>query len=233
MPGKRKRSNKRTTRGRAKRAATATNGAATANKAPTATTWAGTKAKVNTLTGKGKFDPKIPIDHADDEGDDDLIWADPPTALIDRLEEKPQQITSDCLQMNALGILRLFESDVIQHVIKQQLRSEHMSNLLARQITYQEEGKRGAQRSTVNRLAKSSLLGRDPSGEHPIPEEMWDNGELTEQGVLLRDVQDIVWDYLRVHLPRILTKEILDRVEAQEGLYKEFPELRETLGFPL
>ena len=141
MPGKRKRSNKRTGRGRAKRAATATSGAAAANKAPTATTWAGTKAKVNTLTGKGKFDPKIPIDYADDEGDDDLIWADPPTALIERLEEKPQQITSDCLQMNALGILRLFESDVTQHVIKQQLRSEHMSNLLARQITYQEEGK--------------------------------------------------------------------------------------------
>ena len=81
--------------------------------------------------------------------------------------------------MNALGILRLFENDIVQHVIKQQLRSEHMTSLLARQTTY-EKGKRGSERTTISRLAKSSLLGRDPSGEFPIPDEMWKDGELTE-----------------------------------------------------
>ena len=47
-----------------------------------------------------------------------------------------------------------------------------------------------------------------------------ENGELTEQGVLLKDVQDAVWDYLRVHLPRILSEPILRRVQNQEELYR-------------
>ena len=73
----------------------------------------------------------------------------------------------------------------------------------------------------MNKLAKSSLLGRDPSGERPIPASMHDgNGELTEQVVLLKDVQDAVWDYLRVHLPRILSEPILRRVQNQEELYR-------------
>ena len=199
------------------------------SRAPSTSTWIGTKAKANTLTGKGKFDPKVSIEQVGDEGDDDIIWADYPKALKERLENKPQQITRDCLQMNAKGILRLFENDIVQHVIKQQLRSEHMTNLLARQATYEESGRRGSHRATVSKLAKSSLLGRDPSGELPIPDEMWDGDDLTEQGTLLKDVQDAVWDYLRVHLPRILSKKIHDRVKAQEGLYKDHPELKETL----
>ena len=119
MASKRKRSNKNANNKRRRNANAKANKAAASSGAPAATTWAGTKARVNTLTGKGKFDPKVPIDHAGDEGDDDLIWADCPKNLLERLEEKPQQITSDCLQMNALGILRLFENDIIQHVIKQ------------------------------------------------------------------------------------------------------------------
>ena len=54
-----------------------------------------------------------------------------------------------------------------------------------------------------------------------------EEGELTELGTLLKDVQDSVWDYLRVHLPRILAKPILDRVQAQEELYKGQEQLRE------
>ena len=46
------------------------------------------------------------------------------------------------------------------------------------------------------------------------------SGELTEQGVLLKDVQDAVWDYLRVHLPRVLSEPILRRVQNQEELYR-------------
>ena len=88
-----------------------------------------------------------------------------------------------------------------------------MDDILRRQVSYQEGSAKKQTRATVNRLAKSSLLGRDPTGEHPLPEEMYDSeGELTEKGTLLKDVQDTVWDYLRVYLPRILSKPLMDRV---------------------
>ena len=82
--------------------------------------WVGSKARVNTLTGEGTFNPRVPVDQPGEEGDDALIWADEPYALKERLEAKPQQITEDCLLGNAQAILRLFENDVVQHVVKQQ-----------------------------------------------------------------------------------------------------------------
>ena len=67
----------------------------------TSMSWTGKKAAVNTLTGRGTFDPKIPIDQPGEEGDDALIWADVPEALKERLKDKPQLITEDCLYENA------------------------------------------------------------------------------------------------------------------------------------
>ena len=136
-----------------------------------------------------------------------IIWANPPKALMTRLEAKPQQITEDCLMGNAAGILRLYENDVIQHVVRQQLRSDSMSHILRRQSTYQEGNGRKSSTAIINKLANSSFLGRDPSGQRPLPAEMWEDDELTEHGALLKDVQDTVWHYLRVHLPRILSKQ--------------------------
>ena len=127
---------------------------------------------------------------------------------------------------NAKGILRLYENDVVQHVIKQQLRSEHMTGLLRRQGTYAAKEPTSEGRRAASKLAKSSFLGRDPSGEKPIPNSLWVNGELSEQGTLLKDVQDTVWDYLRVHLPRILDKDVLLRVQQQEELYRDIPDLK-------
>ena len=196
----------------------------------TGMSWAGTGVKVNTLTGEGTFDPRVPLDQPGEEGDDALIWADVPEALRKRLKEKPQQITENCLMCNAKGILRLYENDITQHVIKQQLRGEQMSSLIRRQGAYRDEGARGELRATAGKLAKSSFLGADPSGERPIPDSLWDDeDELSEKGALLKDVQDTVWNYLRVHLTRILDKAVLARVQAQEELYKSFPAMKEGL----
>ena len=68
--------------------------------------WVGTKTVVNTLTGSGQFDPRVPIDQPGEEGDDALIWADVPKKLKQRLAEKPQQITEDCLLEN-VSVLHL------------------------------------------------------------------------------------------------------------------------------
>ena len=182
----------------------------------TSMSWTGTGVRVNSLTGKGTFDPKVPIDQPGDEGDDALIWADVPDSLKYRLEDKPQLITQDCLLDNAKGILRLYENDIIHHVIKQQLRSEHMTSLLRRQGTYKEGLSASETRMTATKLAKSSFLGRDPTGARPIPASLWDGDELSERGTLLKDVQDMVWDYLRVHMPRILGPVVLTRVQGQE-----------------
>ena len=195
----------------------------------TGMSWAGTgtKVKSNTLTGKGTFDPRVPLDQPGEEGDDTLIWADVPKILKERLEAKTRQITEDCLMCNVKGILSLYEHDIIQHVIQQQLRGEHMPSLLRRQGTYQSSGTAGEVRTTVGKLSKSSFLGQDPSGENPIPASLWDNEELSEKGTLMKDVQDTVWNYLRVHLTRILHKSVLSRVQAQEDMYRNFPDMRD------
>ena len=59
---------------------------------------------------------------------------------------------------------------------------------------------------------------------------MWDHGhELNEQGTLLKkDVQDTVWNYLRVYLTRVLHhKDVLARVQAQEEMYTAFPGMKD------
>ena len=139
--------------------------------APALTTsmvWAGKSVKVNTLTVKDTFDPTVPIDQPGEEGDDGLIWADLPAALKERLKNKPQQITQECLKMNAEGVLRMYENDIVQHVICQQLRIDSMSSLLRRQGKYgQSQQTAGAVQATANKLAKSSFLGREPTGNAP------------------------------------------------------------------
>ena len=104
-----------------------------------------------------------------------------------------------------------------------------MTSLLRRQGTYKEGLSAREGRATATKLARSSFLGRDPTGAKPIPRSLWEEDELSERGTLLKDVQDTVWDYLRVHLPRILGPVVLTRVQQQEWTYKKFPELKESL----
>ena len=130
-------------RGKRKRGKTGKNEETKSREKPdlaTSMTWAGKDAKVNTLTDSVDFDPSVPIgtfiDQPGEEGDDALIWADVPAALEKRLKEEPQLITEECLKCNAKGILRLYENDIVQHVIKQQLHSDHMAVLVRRQGAY-------------------------------------------------------------------------------------------------
>ena len=85
------------------------------------------------VIGKGKFDPRVPIEQPDEEGDDVLICTDVREAFEERLQDKPQRITQvGLLDAQTKGILLLYENDVpvVQHVIKQQLCSEHMTGSL-------------------------------------------------------------------------------------------------------
>ena len=102
-----------------------------------------------------------------------------------------------------------------------------MANLLRRQVKYQNAETPVETRSTTDNLSKTRFLGRDPVGECPIPFSLWENGELTERGTLVKDVQDTVWNYLWVRLTRILHKDVLSRVQAQEDMYRNFPDLKD------
>ena len=62
-----------------------------------------------------------------------------------------------------------------------------MSSLLRRQGVYNRQKQTASKVSaTVNKLVRSSFLGRDPSGERLIPDDMWDDDDdLTEQDTFL------------------------------------------------
>ena len=103
-----------------------------------------------------------------------------------------------------------------------------MDGLVRRQGAYAQNKQTVSEmKATANKLAKSSFLGRDPSGERPIPDSLWEGHDLSEQGALLKDVQETVWNYLRVHLTRILHKHVHARVQAQEDMYTAFPAMKD------
>ena len=43
--------------------------------------WLGSKVKLNTLAGAEEFDPRVPLDPPEEEGDDAFVWADVPPEL--------------------------------------------------------------------------------------------------------------------------------------------------------
>lgn len=166
--------------------------------------WAGAAANDNSLTNSNvSFDPSLPCASGDEDARDAIIYADEPKKLVKRLSEKPQEIHVDSMYESAKGIFRLYESDIVEHVIRQEVKDKRVQILLQRG-----ENLAGAP-VDLSRIAKSSYLGKDPFGDKPL-----DDTLEAEQKALLRTLQDRCYAYARVHITRILSTEMLAKVHA-------------------
>ena len=101
--------------------------------------WAGKSYRPNSLTTKGKFNPRIPSVSGNKNAKEELVWQDVPENLRKRLEKKTQRITLDCLKENAESILRFYENDIIEHVLEMQLQSKAMRALVMRDHATEEK----------------------------------------------------------------------------------------------
>ena len=96
-----------------------------------------------------------------------------------------------------------------------------MTSLLSSQGAYDGKLTAGERLVTSDKLVKSRFLRRDPPGDSIDP---MGRGRTDE-----RRTRHMVWDYLRVHLTRILDKVVLIRVQGQEWMYRNRPDLREGI----
>ena len=89
--------------------------------------WAGSAANDNSLTNATvPFDSSLPCASENGDARDAIIYADEPKALIERLEKKPQEINTDSMQESAKGIFTLYENDIVEHVIKQEVKDKRV-----------------------------------------------------------------------------------------------------------
>ena len=169
--------------------------------------WAVAAANDNSLTNSAvAFDPSLPCASGDEDARDAIIYADEPKKLIKRLQDKPQEIDVDSMYERAKGIFRLYENDIVEHVIKQEVKDKRVQMLLQRG-----EDMAGAP-VDLARIAKSSYLGQDPFGDKPPDETL-----TAEQKALLRTLQDRCYTYARVHITRILSADMLAKVHTLTG----------------
>ena len=154
------------------------------------------------------------------------VWMDIPLELKTVLEQKMQKIGLDCLQKNAQIVLDLYQEMILKHVLTLQIKDRNLGKLIRgnREIEDQSDSP-GDIKLLAGQVAKSSLLGQDPWGDKALPEKSGkEPDEDTEDGTsssdysgvqaLLKSVQDNTWNYLTVHLRRILHDDILLRIVA-------------------
>ena len=135
--------------------------------------WAGSAYATNPLAGGGKYDPRRPSLLPDTQEEDALVWEDAPTALKKLLADIPEQIiTKDTAHHNGVEVLRYFERDVTEHTVRLQVDTKTLKKLLVRDQAAVRANPRAYQREASVKLAKSSLLGKDPWGDKEIPREL-------------------------------------------------------------
>ena len=134
------------------------------------TTWAGKGQRFNSLSSKrGKFNPRIPTLSVERNAEEELVWADYPKNLKERLANKEQRITDDCLKENAEAILKFYEKDIVEHVASQQVKdNKSIKRLIRRNHDKEEQDPAKYARKAGALLAASSFLALNPFGDEPM-----------------------------------------------------------------
>ena len=108
-----------------------------------------------------------------------------------RLEKNAAKVTEDCLRSNADTILKFLEADVLDHVTRLAVHSKAMKALLKRDHEAELADPEAYKQEAGSRLARSSLLGRNPFGDfHPDDDLVNEDGTLTDAVNVLKSVQD-------------------------------------------
>ena len=190
--------------------------------------WAGSAAKRNCLADEdGTFDTRVPSTALGIRVEDDLVWGDEPPALQKKRAKTGFLIEEDSLKENADLIFRFFEAYICEHVVAAQLKDKQVRKLLERDQVAAPAGA-GGKDNLLRAFAKSSFLGRDPFGDKEPPA-----GMNARHKAVLKDVQDAIYTYARVHAKRVCSTEVWERVREVERAHEQCPTLEEELDTEL
>ena len=199
-------------------------------------TWTGSvnsNAGATTTSNLAKmFTPRRPMYEPGVELQQLKVWMDIPEDLENAIKDGMENISPECLRRNAEIVLDIFQEMVLKHVLNMQIKDRTYGRIIRGNPSAESES--GDSPSTVRLagiVAKSSLLGKDPWGDEALPtkpseeedeetEKSRDAPMYTEVQALLKSVQDTTWQYLTIHVKRILHEEILMSVIDREMAYK-------------
>ena len=190
------------------------------------------------------FTPKRPMYEPGLEKQQHRVWLDMPKELTAALRDGMAKIGNDCLKANAEIVLDLFQEMIIKHVLQMQIKDKHLGKILRGNPEVEDASNAPPDMDLLaGMVAKSSMLGRDPWGDEPLPtdetKEPEDSFEeavdasatttttttpkvrvYTEVQAMLKSVQDNTWLYLTTHLKRLLEDDILLQVINEEMRYR-------------
>ncbi len=174
------------------------------------------------------FNPRRPMNEPGIAKEKFKVWMDVPEELQRVLKQKMKKIGLDCLKQNAEIVLDLFQDMIIKHVLQMQIHDKNLSKIIRGNPEIEDRSDVPPDIEPIaGKIAKSSLLGRDPWGDEEIPKRVVAaEGETeesvstyTSEQVLLKAIQDNTWSYLTTHLRRILHDDILLHVVDEEMSY--------------
>jgi len=116
------------------------------------------------------FTPTKPMCAPGTDADKLVVMVDLPKALKSVIDAGMKKIDYNCLRDNAKVVLQVFEDICVQHVINNQIHDKQLSKLLQRNPNWEKDNP-DAHRTLApkSRIAKSSLIGRDPCGDEKLP----------------------------------------------------------------
>ena len=173
------------------------------------------------------FHPRKPMQTPGSDPEQIRVWADIPEDLQKQLSGGMAKIGPDCLKKNAETVLGIFEEIMLKHVLSNQIQNKALSRLMRGNPSLADDSDEAASTSTLaGKVARSSLLGRDPWGDEALPRDGGDAEEgdavtlYTEVQSMLKSVQDQTWLYLTTHVKRILESDTLQNIVDEQLKYK-------------
>ena len=117
------------------------------------------------------FIPHKPMNEPGVDAEQLKVWHDVPEELNRALRDGMKKISTNCLKENAEIVLNLFQEIILKHVLSLQIQDNQLGKLLRGKR--RQENDLGTTSDTMvlaGKVAKSSLLGRDPWGDEELPE---------------------------------------------------------------
>ena len=136
--------------------------------------WAGTTLGNQTPTAAHlarALTPTMPMCSPSMDPERMVVLMDIPEDLQNALNKGMKKIDLDCLRENAEMVLQLFESICLQHVLDGQINDKVLRRLTQRDPSVEKDNNadKGKQLAPKSKIARSSIIGRDPWGDESLP----------------------------------------------------------------
>ena len=135
--------------------------------------WTGTTLGNQTPTAANlarAFTPTMPMCSPNMDPEHMVVLMDVPEDLQNALNKGMKKIDLDCLRENAEMVLQLFESICLQHVLDGQINDKVLRRLTQRDPSVEKDNAdKSKQLAPKSKIARSSIIGRDPWGDESLP----------------------------------------------------------------